>query len=76
MTDYNHIGKIIETLALDLAIKCMASESLEKRLNALAEINDLIEMARLAEMPKKQQNQDNNNNQYYPARYVTSQYEL
>lgn len=39
------VGQIIEQFRLDLAIKYLNLEYLEKRINGLLEINELIELA-------------------------------
>ena len=38
-------GKIIEMFKLNFSLKCLRSESLERRLNGLSDVNELIVMA-------------------------------
>lgn len=68
------VGEIIEPFRLQLALKLFFSESLEKRLNGLVEINALIEMARLkdSEIIPNIDTENNNENEPVPSKWIDS----
>lgn len=62
-------GEIFEKFLLQFALKLLFSESLEKRINGLSEINTLIEMINLKGKEQKQNEQGPP-----PARWMSFKY--